>query len=257
MGKIIAIGGGQIGQPKKDGSGNYPVETTAIDRRILQLTNKKNPKLLFLPTASYDSTEYYEAIKKQFTRVGFDAVDALYLSDKTFTKEQIKNTILSYDAIYVGGGNTLRMMVIWRRHGVDEVLKQAFEKGIVLAGISAGSICWFRWGSSDSRKFTSKSDKLIKVTGLGLIDALHCPHYDTEPFRQEDLKRRMKNIPKIAIALDDCAALEVVDEKYRVITTKPTARARKAYWQHGKYIIQEIAPQNTHEDLHTLLRVPD
>jgi dipeptidase E len=249
MGKIIAIGGGEIGRPKEDGTGYYPVETTRIDTEILQLTNKKSPTLLFIPTASYDSQNYYEVVKKHFIKIGFSAVTPLYLSDKSLTKTQIENMILSHDAIYVGGGNTLRMMTAWRRMGVDKILKRAHERGIVLSGLSAGSICWFSFGNSDSRKFSSGSDKLVKVTGLGLIDALHCPHYDAESHRQADLKRMMKTTSKVAIALDNCTALEVVDGKYRIIKSRASAKARKMYWKNGKYIIEEIPATESYTDV--------
>jgi dipeptidase E len=254
MGKIIAIGGGEMGGPKEDGFGNHPVETTPIDKEILKLTGKTKPKLLFIPTASYDSPEYLKVIKEHFLDIGCGEVAALNLSDKSLTKGQIENRILSSDAIYVGGGNTLRLMTIWRRMDVDKMLKKAYNKGIVLSGLSAGSICWFRFGNSDSRKFTSGSDKLIKVTGLGFINALNCPHYDTETARQDDLKRMMKTTPEVvAIALDNCTALEVIEGKYRVVRSKPMAKARKAYWKNSKYILEEIEVSNNFKDLSLLL----
>jgi dipeptidase E len=253
MVKIIAIGGGEIGRPK-EGGGFYPIETSAIDREILALTGKKHPSLLFLPTASHDSTGYVEVVKKHFTKIGFKSVDALYLSDKTLLQEHIEKTILSHDAIYVGGGDTLYMMTLWRRLGIDKILKKALDSGIVLAGLSAGSICWFACGNSDSRKFSSGSNQLIKVTGLGFIDALHCPHYDIEPFRHEDLKRMMQSTSKVAIALDNCTALEVIDDTYRILQSKPSAKARKSYWQRGEYIVQEIEPSDTYKDVRELTR---
>lgn len=252
MGKIIAIGGGEIGRPKEDGKGYYPIETTSIDTEIRQLTSKKNPTLLFIPTASYDSHDYYEVVKKHFIKLGFSSVTPLYLSDKSLTKKQIEDSILSHDAIYVGGGDTLRMMNMWRKMGVDKILKRAYERGIVLAGLSAGSICWFSYGSSDSRKFSSGSDMFLKVTGLGIIDALHCPHYDVEPHRQAVLKRMTKTTSKVAIALDNCAALEVVDGKYRIIKSKPGAKARKVYWKNGKYFIEEIPASESYADISKL-----
>lgn len=205
--------------------------------------------LLFIPTASYDSQDYYDVVKKHFTKLGFRSVTALYLSDKSLTKKQIENIILSHDAIYVGGGNTLRMMNVWRKMGVDVILKLAHERGIVLSGLSAGSICWFSYGNSGSRKFSSGSNKLVKVTGLGLIDALHFPHYDAESHRQADLMRMTKNTSKVAIALDNCTALEVVDDKYRIIKSKPTAKARKIYWKNGGYFIKEIAVSQSYTDI--------
>lgn len=253
MGKIVAIGGGEMGRPKKDG-GFYPIETTGIDMETLRLTDKKRPKLLFLPTASYDSEDYYNVVKKHFLNLGCSMVNVLNLSKTTLTQPQLENLVLSYDAIYVGGGNTLHLMIIWRRMGVDTILRKAYKQGIVLSGLSAGSICWFKYGNSDSRKFTSGSDRLIKVSGLGFINALHCPHYDVEHFRQQDLKRMMKSTPKVvAIALDNCTGLEVIDDKYRIIRTKPDAKARKAYWQNGKYIVKEIEVSNDFRDLSLLL----
>lgn len=254
MGTIIAIGGGEIGRPKENGDGFYPVETTAIDKEILLMTKKQNPTLLFIPTASYDSVNYYEVAKKHFQEVGFRQVDVLYLSDNTLTTEQIRNAIMSHDAIYVGGGNTLRMMMLWRKLGIDTILKEALNSGVVLAGLSAGSICWFNAGNSDSRRFTSGSNQLIKVTGLGFIDAVHCPHYDVESFRQEDLKRMMKRSSNVAIALDNCAALEVVDDTYRIIRSSPTAKARKTYWNRGEYIVEEIETDGVYRNLNELIR---
>lgn len=254
MAKIVAIGGGEIGRAKEDGIGFYPVETTAIDQAIVRLTDKRQPTLLFIPTASYDSVGYYEVVRQHFQTIGFKSIDVLYLSDKQPGDTQIRNTILSHDAIYVGGGNTLRMMTIWRKFGIDTILTEAMQRNIVLSGISAGSICWFSSGSSDSRKFSSNSKQLINVTGLGYIDALHCPHYDAEPFRQPDLKRRMKNSSKVAIALDNGAALEVIDHTYRIITSKPNAKARKIYWKHGQYYVEEISASKNYNDLSILLQ---
>lgn len=253
MGKIVAIGGGEMGRPKEDSDGFYPVETTLIDKEILKLTGKFSPSLLFIPTASYDSPNYYGVVKEHFLDLGCSEVNVLNLSDKTLTKAQTEKLILSHDAIYVGGGNTLRMMNTWKKKGVDKMLEQAFKKDIVLSGLSAGSICWFSYGNSDSRKFTSGSDKLIKVSGLGFIDALHCPHFDVEPTRQNDLKRMMKTTPKVAIVLDNCAALEIIDDQYRIIVSKPDAKARKAYWERGEYVLQEITINKEMHNLSSLL----
>ena len=154
----------------------------------------------------------------------------------------------------MGGGNTLKMMTLWRKLGVDNILKKAHKKGVVLSGISAGSICWFKFGNSDSRKFTSGSNKLIKVTGLGLVDDLHCPHYDAEEHRPEGLKRMMKTTQKIvSIALENCCAIEVVNNKFRILKSKPTAKAYKVYWKSRKYFKEEIRSTNEFENLDNLL----
>ena len=253
MGKIIAIGGGEMGRPHESG-GFYPIETIPIDKEIVAQTYKKNPKLLFIPTASNDSEGYFEIVKKYFSKLGC-RVDVLYLIKEKLTRKQIENKILSNDIIYVGGGNTLKMMTIWRKIGVDKALKKAYKKGIILSGLSAGSICWFKFGNSDSRKYTSESNKLIKVMGLGLINALCCPHYDIEKHRQKDLKRMMKTtLNIISIALENCCALEVIDGKFRIIKSKPNAKGYKIFWKRGKYFKEEIIFKKEFEDLNNLLK---
>ena len=253
MKKIIALGGGEIGRPNDNG-GFYPIETTLIDKEIIRQTGKNNPKLLFIPTASSDFEGYFKIVKKHFSKLSCK-VDVLYLIKEKLSKKQIENKILSTDIIYVGGGNTLKMMTLWKKLGVDKMLKTAYKNGIILSGLSAGSICWFKYGNSDSRKFTSGSNKLIKVSGLGLIEALHCPHYDTEAHRQKDLKKMMKTTSKIiAIAIENCCAIEVIDNKYRILKSKPNAKAYKIYWEKGKYHKEEILSKKEFDSLDTLLK---
>ena len=248
MGKIVAIGGGEIGRP------GFEIETLEIDKEIIKLTGKKKPKLLFIPTASNDSTGYFDVVTNSFGKKLHCDVSVLYLINEKPSKKDIETKILSSDIIYVGGGNTLKMMTLWRKYGVDDVLKKAYDKGIVMSGISAGSICWFDFGNSDSRKFSSNSSKLIKVTGLGLINALHCPHYDVEKHRPEDLKQMMQKTSKItSIALENCSALEIIDNTYRIITSKPSAKAYKIYWKNNIYHKEEIEKTNKFQSLELLL----
>ena len=250
--KIVAIGGGEIGRPRSTG-GFYPLETIKIDKQTISLTGKKHPKLLFIPTASSDSKLYCEVMQKYFSKLGCKT-DVLFLLSEKHTKKQIREKVLSSDIIYVGGGNTLKMMNLWRKLGVDKVLKEAHKQGIVLTGISAGAICWFSHGNSDSRKFTSNSKQLIKVTGLGLVDALLCPHYDFESHRQKDLKRMMKTTSRIvAIAIDNSAAIEIIDNEYRILSNNKTAKAYKIFWSKGKYHKEELAPSKEYRSLESLL----
>jgi dipeptidase E len=244
--KIIAIGGGEIGRP------GYPIETTLIDREIIRLSEKKTPRFLFIPTASSDSESYYGIVKKYFEGKLKCKVDVLYLINKKINKKEIKNKILSSDIIYVGGGNTLKMMNIWRRLGVDKMLAQAHKKGIILSGLSAGAICWFRYGCSDSRKFFVGKQKSTKVTSLGFVNALLCPHYDIEKHRQRDLKKMTKNIKMFSIALDNCCAMEIIDKKYRIIASKKSANAYRVYWKNGKYFKELVEKQKDFQSLENL-----
>lgn len=246
--KIVAIGGGEIGRP------GYPVETTAIDKEIIRLTGKKHPKLLFIPTASSDSSSYYETVIKHFGKTLRCKTDVLYLLNGKTSNKQASLKILGSDIVYVGGGNTLKMMKAWRKTGIDKILRKAYERGIVLSGVSAGSICWFKWGNSDSMKYYDPKAKQIKVSGMGLINALHCPHYNADRERQTSLKEMLKNTPGVSIALEDCCALEVVDNMYRIITSKRRAQAYKIYWNNNRYFKETIG-KNGFASLDELLNI--
>jgi dipeptidase E len=234
--KIVAIGGGEIGRP------GFPIETTKIDKEIIALSGKKYPRVLFVPTASSDSEGYTEVFNKHYGKRLGCKTDVLYLIKEKLSKKQIEEKVFNSDIIYVGGGNTAKLMKVWKKTGTDKILKEAGKKGIVLSGVSAGSICWFKNGLSDSRRFNNPNAKLIKVSALGLINALHCPHYDFEAHRKEDLKQMMKKTSGVAIAIDNCCALEIIGEKYRVITSKKDANAYKVYWKNNKFY-QEVIDQ--------------
>ena len=143
-------------------------------------------------------------------------------------------------------------MKVWRKIGLDRILKKAGEKGIILSGISAGSICWFKYGLSDSIKFNNPNASMIKVSGLGIINVLHCPHYDFEKHRKGDLKEMTKKTPGVAIAIDNCCAIEIVDNKYRIIKSKNKVNAYKVFWKNNKFY-QEIIIQS--KELKPLLEI--
>lgn len=237
MKKIIAIGGGEIGRP------GFSIETTKIDKEMILQTGKKNPRLLFVPTASNDSEGYCTVVENYFGKKLGCKVDLLLLIKEKLSKADIERKILSADIIYVGGGNTLKMMKIWRKLGVDKVLEKAHNKGVVLSGLSAGAICWFLCGNSDSRKMKNPEASLIKVLGLNLVKLLLCPHYDVEKDRKPELKMMMKKTSGIALALDNCCAIEIIDNQYRIISSKESANAYKVYWSKGKYI-ESLIPKS-------------
>jgi len=244
MGKIVAIGGGGFGS-------KYNI--VKISREIIEFSGKINPNLLFIPTASSDSQEYADQIKAHFGQLNCN-IDVLYLVKEKPYKEEIENKILKADIIYVGGGNTLKMMKLWRKLGVDKLLNTAYMNNKVLCGVSAGSICWFDFGNSDSRKFKNPEADLIKVRGLGLINALHCPHYDSETDRKESLKNMMKKVSGPAIALDDCCALQIHDDKYKIISSISGANAYKVYWKKDKFYHEAIEQKDEFELLEELLK---
>jgi len=232
--RIVAIGGGEIGRS------GYSVETTKIDKEIIALSGKKNPKILFIPTASRDSKVYVETFKKHFGKKLLCKVDVLLLLRQKMTKKQIEEKIMSTDIIYVGGGNTLKMMRLWKKLGVDKVLGKAMRSGKILSGLSAGAICWFKYGNSDSKKFINPKADYIRVSGLGFIPLFLCPHFDAESDRKPSLKGMIKKFGGIALALDNCAAIEIFDKRFRIITSKSMANAYKCFWQNKKYFSIKI-----------------
>lgn len=240
MKAIVTIGGGGIGKPCSKFE-----TTTKIDKEIIRLTGKKNPRLLFIPTASSDSEPYVETIKNHFGKKLGCKIDVLYLIKEKPTPKEIKEKILNVDIIYVGGGNTLKMMKLWRKNGVDKALKQAYNKGVILSGLSAGSICWFDSGHSDSMSFYHhKKWKYIKVKGLGLIKGIHCPHYDSSTLgvpRKKHFQNMIKKFGGLGIAIDNNCAIEFINGEYsKLITSKPHAGAYKIYKKSGKIISEKI-----------------
>ncbi len=247
MGKIVAIGGGEIGRPGTE------VETLEIDREIIRLSGKQRPKLLFIPTATSDAESYCDVVREHFGgRLGCE-VDILYLLGNKPTKKEIEEKVLGADIVYVGGGNTNKMLRAWRRYEVDGVLLKAYENGIVLSGLSAGAICWFRYGSN-AGKGNNPGGSMTKIRGLGIIKALGCPHYNFQPEIKGHLKTLMSKTPGVAVALDDGAALECTNGKYRIITSKSTANAYKVYWKDGKYHEEIIEKSNVFLPMENLCR---
>jgi dipeptidase E len=234
MGKIVAIGGGEIGRA------GYSIETTRIDREIIRLSGKTEPKLLFIPTASSDSESYFGDVKRHFGKRLGCRVDVLYLIREKPSRQDIEKKILSSDIVYVGGGNTLKMLGVWKKTGTDRILRKAHERGIVLSGVSAGAMCWFKYGSSDTRKFYKKGAGLVRIRGLGLVDASFCPHYNEERDRKPHVKSMMRKTPGVVLALENCSAIEIADGKFRIISSKKAANAYKVYWEKGKFRHEKI-----------------
>ncbi len=246
--KLVIIGGGEI----------LKAETLILDRETVKLSGKKHPKLLVIPTASSDSENYCDAVKKYFGGKLGCRIDLLLLLKQSLSKKVIKEKILGSDIIYVGGGNTLMMMNVWRRAGVDKLLKAAFRKGIVLSGVSAGSICWFSFGLSDSRRFKNPKADFIRVSGLGLIDALHNPHYHSANYQKEkdrrpDLRKMLKKSGDVGIAVDDHCAIKVLGDKYQVIASRTGANTYKVFWKNGKYFEELIRKKSVFSPLKGLL----
>jgi dipeptidase E len=208
--RIVALGGGGFSSEP----GN-----PLLDDFILSLARSPVPKVCFVPTASGDSPEYVLRFYRAFSQRDCRPTD-LQLFQRTV--EDLAAFVLEQDVIYVGGGNTANLLAVWRTHGLDPILRQAWESGTVLCGISAGMNCWFAQSVTDSFNL----DQLGALPdGLGLITASACPHYDGEPQRRPTFQQLVsagRLMP--GWAADDGAALVFAgDQLEQVVASRPTA----------------------------------
>lgn len=146
---------------------------------VIKLTKKKNPKICFMGSAGGDNITkiiaWYDSCRTLPMR---PYVQKVFLNSSP-DQQTFEQKLLSMDAIIMGGGNTMNMIAIWKAQGIDTVLMKAYKKGIVLAGGSAGSICWFQGGTTDSRPVA-----LSLCEGLGILPYSHSPHWRRELLRR-------------------------------------------------------------------------
>ncbi|MDR3208279.1 MAG: Type 1 glutamine amidotransferase-like domain-containing protein [Rickettsiales bacterium] len=251
--KIVAIGGGEIGRKNvmPDGSVfQYPVETIEIEQKIIRLTEKKNPKLLLLATAANDSEIYLDTVERHFgERLGC-MVSWLQLATQNPTENEIQKAILETDIIYVGGGNTNKMIQIWKDKGADKVLKQALDSGVILSGISAGANCWFKHYSTDSLAIDAgvENGTMLSIAdGLGFINGVCVPHTMSEPARVPYAKEMlMTKYPNdVFYGIDDFTALIFENGKMRSLVSatgkEKGAKVRRLSMANGQVVESVIS----------------
>jgi dipeptidase E len=208
MKQIIAIGGGAFS--KKESS---------LVPYILQQSGKTNPKVCFLPQASGENKEYIVRFFDVF--LDYNARTS-WISFFGTVEQTWHEHLLNQDIIFVGGGNTRSMLALWREWGVDKILRQAYEKGIVLAGVSAGAICWFEQGLTDSVW------PLGALDCLGFVSGSCCPHYDSEAARKPAYRAKVAaNEIAPGIALEDDVAAHYIDGQLTAVVTR--VKGKKAY----------------------------
>lgn len=172
----------------------------AILQFVLDLCERPRPRVCFVPTASGDSSDYVVRFYEAFRDL--DSVPSHVALHGTPEREAVRRQLLDQDAIYVGGGNTANMLAVWRLHGADVVLREAWEQGIVLAGVSAGANCWFEASTTDSfGPLSGLRD------GLGFLPGSFSPHYDAEPERRPTYQRLVSEGFPAGFAADDGVAL--------------------------------------------------
>jgi dipeptidase E len=202
------------------GGGGWTMDDPLLDAFVTGLVARDRPRVCFVPTASGDhpaSDRVYEA----FPADRFETT-ILRLFDRDVA--DVTAFLRAQDIVYVGGGNTVSMLAVWRAHGVDAALRAAYEDGVVMAGISAGANCWFSACTTDSY-LLGRADPLRD--GLSFVDGSFTPHYDSEPARRPSALAAVGDgtLPA-GYACDDFAALHLVDGKLReAVASRPGATA--------------------------------
>jgi peptidase E len=209
---IVAMGGGGF---------SVTGHLTDVDRYVLKLSGKESPKVCFIPTASGDAEGYVWKFYEAFQAAGYEATHLpLFSRDE---EKQMAERISSCDVIYVGGGNTANMLSIWNLHGVAPLLKDAYQRGTVMSGVSAGGMCWFEFGLTDS---FGPSMKFFEGC-LGWVKGAFCPHFDSEEFRRQTYQQELVQHRISGWGVDDDIGLHFVDEQF--VGAVGGAPGKKAY----------------------------
>jgi peptidase E len=207
------------------GGGGFSMEpeNLLLDRYVLKASGKRKPKVCFVPTASGDAQGYIDRFYESFKTLPCKP-SHLTLFRPSEWKQDLAGQILGADVLYVGGGNTFNMLTLWRAWGVDKLIRRAYRNGTVLAGLSAGAICWFEQGNTDSL-----GRGLAPMGCLGWLKGSCCPHYDGEAQRRPVHHSLMAKGKLIAgYAADDGVGLHFVNQKLvRIVSSRPKA---KGYW---------------------------
>lgn len=218
-----ASGDDKASTPKKlifaNGGWRAQKDALPLMRYFVALTGKPNPKVCLLPTAQGDAAEsivsYYDIMNQLECRPRH-----LRLFQPSRVND-FEEYLMDMDAIYVGGGNTLNMLAIWKDQAIDKVLHKAWQKGIVLGGGSAGAICWFQQGCTDSRP-----GKLTALDCLGWLPDSACPHFNEEKRRVAYRQMILDGNLKDGIAIDEGVGVLFENTKLvRVVSVLPKARA--------------------------------
>lgn len=196
--QIVALGGGGF----TEDPGN-----PALDDYVLDASGAERPRVLFLPTAGGDNASYLVKFYGAFSG-GHCAPAHLALFNRTV--DDIRAVLLDQDVVYVGGGNTVNLLAVWRAHGVDAILREAWERGVVLAGLCAGSMCWFESGVT-----ASFGTRMAPFSGgLGLLAGSNCPHYAQ---RRDAYLEALRAGMAPGVGAEDGVALHFVDRRLAAV----------------------------------------
>jgi peptidase E len=224
-GQIIAMGGGGF---------SMEPDNPLLDDYVLAQSRRARPRVCFLATASGDAAAYVERFYAAFSQ---RACEPTHLNLFVTPPPDVARMIARQHIVYVGGGSTRNLLVLWREWGLDRMLRQAWRAGAIMCGLSAGSLCWFESGVSDSI-----APELRPIRALGWLAGSHCPHYDGEAERRPAYHAMIANgeLPA-GYAADDGAALHFVGRRlHRVVSSRPSAKAYRVSMSRGEVVEREL-----------------
>jgi peptidase E len=213
--QIVAFGGGGFSMD----AGN-----PLLDEYVLGLTGSDRPRVCFIPTASGDADHYVVRFYRAFSPAVCEPSHvSLFRRDRGGGQVEgdLEAHLLAQDLIYVGGGSVVSLLGTWRAHGLDDILRRAWRSGVVLCGLSAGSLCWF------AEAVTAFHGRPQRVDGLGLLPWSNCVHYDGEPERRVEYHRFVGDGMRGGYAADDGVALQFTERELQSVVT--SRRGRRAY----------------------------
>jgi dipeptidase E len=221
--QIIAMGGLKEGAQRE-----------FIYKYILEAKNKKKPKICFVPTAGGDTPESFYLLYSIFSKFDCEMSHLSLVFPETADPESL---ILAQDIVLVPGGNTKNMLALWREWGLDVILRKAYDNGILLAGWSAGALCWFQEGVTDSIP-----GELNAMKCLGFLEGSCCPHYDGDPKRPTVYHKLLEEKKlRPGVAIEDATALHYVDEKLtKSVSFAPGSKAYAVGNERGHVLETEL-----------------
>jgi peptidase E len=193
-GQIVAIGGGKM--------------CAGMARFLVELSGRERPRALYIGTATAEDPAATLRVYDHFGGLG----EVSRLEFFPWPPEDLRSVVLDQDLIFVGGGNSANMLAIWRVHGADELLREALDSGVVMAGSSAGGLCWFESGVTDSF-----GPQLEQMAYLGFLPGSFCPHYDDEELRRPRYHELMRDGLAPGLAADAGVGLHFVDGELREV----------------------------------------
>jgi dipeptidase E len=234
QGHIVALGGGGF---------SMEPDNPVLDDFILSLSRRQPARVCFVPTASAESATYlvrfYRAFSGRCVPTDLTVFDSPILPRQPGRTVDLAAFVAAQDVFYVGGGNTANLLAVWRAHRLDRLLRKAWRSGAVLAGVSAGMLCWFQSGLTDSfGGFTPLRN------GLGILRGAACPHYDGESLRQAAFRRMLVRDRTWGYAADDGVGLHFVGTRlHEVVSSRETARAYRVSVRRGKVVETPLRPR--------------